>query len=88
MNALVANWKTTVCGVLILFVAIVNKVAIPYFDADPVSMPDWEFAGLFVLAGTALLFSADGSKLQALLNKLTPAPPVPAPPVVKFNPRK
>lgn len=72
MKAFAANWKTTVCGVLILFDAACNKILIPYLDSDPLTLPDLEYARLFILAGMALLFSADGSRLQELLNKVRP----------------
>lgn len=70
MNALAANWKTTASGVLMIAVAAVNKILLPALDGNPATLPDWEFAGMFILAGAALLFSADGSKLQELLNRL------------------
>lgn len=56
-----SSWKTTVAGVATALGVVATAVG-QYFDADPLTNPDWKVVGLALVAAWGLISARDNDK--------------------------
>lgn len=56
------SWKTTLLGIASAVAAGCTLVAMPYLDADTVTVPDWTAFGAACLAAVGLIMAKDNKK--------------------------